>query len=233
MGGPAAPAGELVFGDVWLEPAGVVGGERVAHRKAEGSGGGVPGVHGQGFTCLRVCVRAHSLLPKGVVVAIGGFGDGVRVYKGGVGAGTGSDGPFGGPAGEGAFPGNGLAVSRRLDPVEGGAGGDAASGEGFEACRRVRGVGEVGRGPHRREADGGVVGDEGREGGVKEETLTLVGEAPGVGDRGKGRQTAAEKEDVGWPRPPVVKKLTTGPLGSFRQAEAVRVVLSNLRAKAP
>ena len=36
-----------------------------------------------------------------------------------------------------------------------------------------------------------------------------------------------------WPRPPVVKKLTTGPLCGFRQTKAVHVVLSNLSAKAP
>ena len=50
VSGPAAPAGELVLGDVRPESAGVIRGECVAHRKAEGSGGGVPGVHGQGFT---------------------------------------------------------------------------------------------------------------------------------------------------------------------------------------
>ena len=51
---------------------------------------------------------------------------------------------------------------------------------------------------------------------MKEEALTLVGEAPGVGDGGKSRQTAAQEEHMRWPRPPVVEKLTTGPLGSFR-----------------
>ena len=45
VGGPAAPAGELVLGDVWPEPPGVVRGERVAHRKAKGRGGGVAGVY--------------------------------------------------------------------------------------------------------------------------------------------------------------------------------------------
>ena len=101
VGGPAAPAGELVRGDVRPEPSGVVRGERVAHRKVEGSGGGVPGVHRQGLACLGVRIRAHSLLPEGMVVAIGGFGDGVRVLKGGVGTGAGSDGPFCGPLREG------------------------------------------------------------------------------------------------------------------------------------
>ena len=96
---PAAPAGELVLGDVWPEAAGVIRGERVAHRKAEGSSGGVPGVHGEGLARLGIRVRAHGLLPKGVVVAVGGFGDGVHVHEGWVRAGTGGDGPFGGPAG--------------------------------------------------------------------------------------------------------------------------------------
>ena len=46
VGGPAAPAGKLVLGDIRPEPPGVIQGERVAHRKAEGRGGGVAGVHG-------------------------------------------------------------------------------------------------------------------------------------------------------------------------------------------
>ena len=50
VGGPSAPAGELVLGDVGPEPTGVIRGEGMAHRKAEGRRGGVPGVHGQGFT---------------------------------------------------------------------------------------------------------------------------------------------------------------------------------------
>ena len=135
MSGPAAAAGKLVLGDVRLEPAGVIRGESVAHRKAEGSGGGVTGVHGQGVACLRVRVRAYSLLPKGVVVAVWGFGDRVSVHERGVGTGASGDGPFGGPPGESALSGNGLAIGRRLNPVEGGAGGDAARGEGLEAGR--------------------------------------------------------------------------------------------------
>ena len=137
--GPPAPACKVVLGNVRPEPAGIVRRKRVAHRKAEGSGGGVSGVHGQGLARLRVHVRPHSLLPEGVVVTIGGVGDSVLVYEGGVRAGTGSDGPLHGPAGEGSFPGDGFAVRSRLDPVEGGARGNAASGEGFEACRGVRG----------------------------------------------------------------------------------------------
>ena len=86
-----------------------------------------------------------------------------------------------------AFAGNGLAIRGRLDPVKGGAGGDTAGGEGFEAGRRVCGAGGVRRGPHHGEADGGVAGDEGGEGGVKEETLTLIGETPWVGDGGESR----------------------------------------------
>ena len=112
VGGPAAPAGELVLGDVRPEPPGVVRGESVAHCKAEGRGGGMAGVHGQGLARLRVRIRAYGLLPEGVIVAVGGFGDRVLVHKGGVGAGTGRNGPFGGPPGERAFAGNGLAVRR-------------------------------------------------------------------------------------------------------------------------
>ena len=196
VGGPAASAGELVRGDVRPEPTGVIRGEGVAHRKAEGSGGSVPGVHGQGVACLRVRVRAYSLLPEGMIVAVGGFGDGVLVHKGGVGAGTGRDGPFGGPAGEGALLGDGLAVSCRLYPGEGGARGDAAGSEGFVLGRRVRGASEVSRGPHSGEPDGWVTGDEGREGGVKEEALTLIGEASGVGGRSEGREAAAQEVDM-------------------------------------
>ena len=96
-----------------------------------------------------------------MVVTVGGLGDSVLVHKGGVGTGTGRDGPFGSPAGEGTFPGHGLAVRCRLHPVEGGARGDAAGHEGFKAGRRVCGAGEVGQGPHHGEADGGVTGDEG------------------------------------------------------------------------
>ena len=168
-----------------------------------------------------------------MIVAVGGFGDRVLVHKGGVRAGAGRNGPFGGPPRERVFAGNSLAVRCRLDPVKGGTGGDAAGGKGFEAGRRVRGAGKVRQGPHHGEADGGVTGDEGREGGVKEEALALVGEALGVSDRGKSRKAAAQEVNVGWPRPPVVEKLTTGPLGGFRQAKAVHVVLSNLSAEAP
>ena len=32
VGRPAAPAGQLIIGDVWLEVTGVVQGERVTHR---------------------------------------------------------------------------------------------------------------------------------------------------------------------------------------------------------
>ena len=71
-----------------------------------------------------------------------------------------------------------------------------------------------------------MTGDEGCEGGVEKEALTLVGEAPGVGDRGKRREATTQEVNVRWPRPPVVEKLTTGPLGGFRQAEAVHVVVT-------
>ena len=67
--GPAAPAGEVIVGDVRPEPAGVVRCERVADREAKGSGGSVAGVHGEGLARLWVRIRSHSLLPKGVVVA--------------------------------------------------------------------------------------------------------------------------------------------------------------------
>ena len=109
---PAASTRELVHRDVRPKPPGIVRGERVPYRKTEGSGGGVPGIHGQGLTRVWVRVRAYSLFPEGVVVAVGGFGDRVLMHKGGVRAGTGSDGPLGGPAGEGAFPGNSLAIGR-------------------------------------------------------------------------------------------------------------------------
>ena len=135
VGRPAAPASELVRGDVRPEPSGIIRCERMAHGQAEGRGGGVSGVHGEGLARFWVRERAHSLLPERVVVAVGGFGDGVLVHKGGVRTGAGRDGPFGSPPGKGAFPGNGLAVRGRLYPVEGGARGDAASREGFEAGR--------------------------------------------------------------------------------------------------
>ena len=196
VGRPATPASELVLGDVRPEPPGIIRGEGVAHCKTEGRGGGVPGVDGQGVAGLGVCVRAHGLLPEGVIVAVRGFGDCVLMHKGGVGAGTGRGSPFGGPPREGTLPSNRLAVRRRLNPVEGGAGGDVAGREGFEPGRGVRGAGEVGRGPHRSEADGGVAVDKGREGGVKEESLTLVGETPGVGNRCDGREAAAKEVNV-------------------------------------
>lgn len=53
----------------------------MANRKAEGSGCGVPGVDGQGLTRFQVCVHLHSLLPEGMVVAIGGVDDCVLVDK--------------------------------------------------------------------------------------------------------------------------------------------------------
>ena len=68
---------------------------------------------------------------------------------------------------------------------------------------------------------------------MEEEALPLVDEAARVGDRGKSREAATQKIDVRWLRPPVVEKLTTGPLGGFCQAKAVRIVLSDLSAEAP
>ena len=41
-----------------------------------------------------------------------------------------------------------------------------------------------------------MTGNEGREGRVEEETLTLVGKAPGVGDRRERHQTAAQEINV-------------------------------------
>ena len=165
--GPAASAGKLVLGDVRPEPVRVVRGEGVAHCKAEGSGGGVSGVHGQGFAHLGVRVRADSLLPEGVIVAVGGFGDRVSVHKGGIGVGASSYGPLGGPSGESALPGDGLTIGRRLNTVEGGARGDAAGSEGLEAGRRVCRAIKDCRGPHRRETEGRVAGDEGCAAGPK------------------------------------------------------------------
>ena len=49
VGGPAAPAGQLVVGNIWPELTGVVRREHVAHRQAEGGGGGVLGVNRQGL----------------------------------------------------------------------------------------------------------------------------------------------------------------------------------------
>ena len=186
VGGPAALAGKLVLGNVWTKTMGVVGRERVAHGQAKG-GGGVPGVDRQGFASFRVRVHPYSLLPKRMVVAGGGFGDRVFVDKGGVGTGAGGDGPLCGPPGDRALTGKGLAVRSRLDPIEGGTGGDAASHKGFVAGRRVCGAVENGRGPDRCEMHRRVASDEGGEGGVEEERLTLVSKAPGVGDRGKSR----------------------------------------------
>ena len=114
MGRPTAPASELILGDVWPEPTGIVRGERVAHREAEGRGGGVPGVEGQGVAGLGVRVRTHGRLPEGVVVAGGGFGDRVLMHKGGMWASTGCGSPFGGPAREGTLASNRFAVRRRL-----------------------------------------------------------------------------------------------------------------------
>ena len=135
--------------------------------------------------------------------------------------------------GEGMFAGNSLTVCSQLDPVKGGAGGDAAGHRGFEQGCGVHGPVEDGQGPHHGEADGGVASNQESEIGVEEEVLTLVGKALRVGYAGKGRQAAAQKINIRWLRPPVVKKLTTGPLHGFCQAEAVHVMLSNLCAKAP
>ena len=87
MGRPATSAGKHVLRDVWTEAPGIVRGEGVAHREAEGSGGGMVGVHWEGLTCLRVHVGPDSFPPEGVVVTIEGFHDSVLVDKGGVGAG--------------------------------------------------------------------------------------------------------------------------------------------------
>ena len=109
------------------------------------------------------------------------------VDKGRVGVGSGHDGPFGGPPREGAFVGNGFAIRSQLDPVKGGVEGDAAGRKGFKAGGGVGGTIEDSRGPDRCEADGGVASDEGREGGMEKEVLTLVGEATRVGHAGKSR----------------------------------------------
>ena len=187
VGGPATPAGKLILEDIGAEPTGIVGGEGVAHCKAEGSCGGMTGIDRQSFASLRVCVGMHGLPPKGVVVAIGGFGDHMFVDKGRVGAGSGRDGPFSGPPGEGTFAGNGFAIRSQLDPVKGGTGGDAAGRKGFKAGGGVGGTIEDSRGPDRCEVDGGVASDEGHEGGMEKEVLTLVGEATRVGHAGKSR----------------------------------------------
>ena len=46
VGGPATSTSQLVLGDVWAEPAGVVGSEGMANSQTKGGGGGVPRVDG-------------------------------------------------------------------------------------------------------------------------------------------------------------------------------------------
>ena len=68
------------------------------------------GIDRQGFASCGIHECLRGLLPEGVIVAIGGFGDGVTVYEGGVGPSTSSGGPLSHPPGEGTFPRNGLAI---------------------------------------------------------------------------------------------------------------------------
>ena len=122
----------------------------MTHCQAEGSGRGVPRVDRQGLAGLWVSVSPYSLLPKRVVVARGGLGNCMLVDKGGVWTGTCGDGPLRSPLGERALAGNGFAVRSRLDLVEGGTGGDATRGKGFETGHGVRGAIQ-----NRRRPDGG------------------------------------------------------------------------------
>ena len=128
-----------------------------------------------------------------MVIPVGGAVDCILMDKGGVWVGTGCGGPLSGPPGEGVFASNGLAVGSQLDAVERGSGGDAAGRKGFEPGHRVSRPVRDSQGPHCGEADGGVTDDQGGEGRVEEEALTLVGEALGVGHAGKGCQIPTQK----------------------------------------
>ena len=72
VGGPATPAGKLILRDIGAEPTGIVGGEGMAHRKAEGSRGHMTGIDRQSFASLRVRVGMHGLPPKGWLSPLGG-----------------------------------------------------------------------------------------------------------------------------------------------------------------
>ena len=63
VGRPATLASQLVHEDVWSEATGVVEGEHMAHSKAEGSGGGVPGGRWAG-TCLSLGPCKSAGLPS-------------------------------------------------------------------------------------------------------------------------------------------------------------------------
>ena len=110
VGRSATLASQLVHEDVWSEATGVVEGEHMAHSKAEGSGGGVPGVDGQGLACLWVHVSLQGFPPERVVIAVEGVNDSILMDKGGVEAGMGCGSPLSRPAGESVFTGNSLTV---------------------------------------------------------------------------------------------------------------------------
>ena len=88
---------------------------------------------------VRVLVGGDSRRPKGVVRAVGGVEKGVLVGpRRRAGGSAAFRLPVFGPQGKGPFPGDGLGVRSGLNPVKGGAWGEAASREGLEPCRIVR-----------------------------------------------------------------------------------------------
>ena len=139
VGGPAARTRELVQGDVGSEPGHVVRREHVAHSEPQGGGGGVPRKARHTSACVGVFVGSDSCRPKGVVGAVGGVEEGVFIGPGRrARCGAAFRLPVLGPQGKGPFPSDGLGMSRRLNPVKGRAGGEAASRECLEPCRVVR-----------------------------------------------------------------------------------------------
>ena len=130
MGGPAARARELIQGNVGPEPSRIVRRERVAHSKPQGGGGGVPRKTWHTSARVGVLVSGDGRRPKGVVGAVGGVEEGVFIGPGQrARRGAAFRFPVLGPQGKGAFPSDGLGMSRGLNPVKGRAGGEAASRE--------------------------------------------------------------------------------------------------------
>ena len=111
----------------------------MADGEPQSGGGGVSRVARHTPARVGVLVGGDSRRPEGVIGAVRGVEKGVLVSpRRGAGGGAAFRLPVLGPQGEGPFPSDSLRMRRRLNPVKGGAWGEAASREGLEPCRVVR-----------------------------------------------------------------------------------------------
>ena len=197
MGGPASPTSKLVHEDVWMEAAGVVGSEGVAHCEAEGSGGGVSGVDQQRLTGLWVHVLyAHTAsFQRGWLSLLGGSMMVCLWTKKGWGQAQGQW-TTQQPSRRRCAHGRLLCSTQPTECGSGRRGGDTACSKCLKVGGRVGRPVKDGWRPYRGEPDGQVLVDEGGEGGVKAKALTLIDKTPRVGHTGKGGQTPTQEVNM-------------------------------------